>query len=100
MELCSTESLTDEMKNDLRKQNGFIFNTSRRTAFFFSCEALVEFLKRNDLSHVIRAHEVQRVGFKACLIGVIYDTECQLYEHVYIRAAGRLIFFNRPAALI
>jgi diadenosine tetraphosphatase ApaH/serine/threonine PP2A family protein phosphatase/Ca2+-binding EF-hand superfamily protein len=59
-----SESLTDEMKKDLERQNGFIFNTCRRTANYFSCEALMTFLKRNDLSHVVRAHEVQHVGFK------------------------------------
>jgi len=56
------------MKSELEKQNGFVFNTSRRTAFFFSCDALLDFLKRNDLSHVVRAHEVQHVGFKASII--------------------------------
>jgi len=65
---CSTESLTDEMMSELEKQRGFCFNTSRRTANFFSCEALVDFLKRNDLSHVVRAHQVQHVGFKASLV--------------------------------
>jgi len=67
-----TEKLTVEMKTELEKQNGFIFNTSRRTANFFSCDALMEFLKRNDLSHVVRAHEVQHVGFKASPLDVIY----------------------------
>ena len=62
-----TESLTDEMKDELERHNGFIFNTSRRTANFFSCDALIDFLKRNDLSHVVRAHQVQHVGFKASL---------------------------------
>jgi len=80
---CSTESLTDEMKDELEKQNGFIFNTSRRTANFFSCEALIKFLKRNDLSHVIRAHEVQRVGFKASLLQIIY------YVKSYIMACSQ-----------
>jgi len=65
MTFCRTETLTEERKIELEKQNGFIFNTSRGTAKFFSCEALVDFLKRNDLSHVVRAHEVQHVGFKA-----------------------------------
>jgi hypothetical protein len=62
-----TENPTEEMKNELEKRNGFIFNTSRRTANYFSCDALLDFLQRNDLSHVVRAHEVQHVGFKVCL---------------------------------
>ena len=61
------------MKSELEKQNGFVFNTSRRTAYFFSCDALVDFLKRNDLSHVVRAHEVQHVGFKASVTDIIGD---------------------------
>jgi len=71
MQFCRTENVTAEMKSELEKRNGFIFNTSRRTAYFFSCDALVGFLKRNDLSHVVRAHEVQHVGFKASL-NVVY----------------------------
>ena len=64
-QLCDrTERLTEELTRELEQQNGFVFNTSRRTAFYFSCEALMEFLKRNNLSHVVRAHEVQHAGFK------------------------------------
>ena len=34
------------------------------TAFFWNVEALMTFLTRNGLSHVIRAHEVQQSGFQ------------------------------------
>jgi hypothetical protein len=61
---CRSEKLTEEAKKELEMQNGFTFNTCRRTANYFSCDALMEFLQRNDLSHVVRAHEVQHVGFR------------------------------------
>lgn len=56
-------------KNELLKNEGFTHNTRRGTAFYFSDEALNEFLSCNNLSYVIRAHEVQQVGFKIQLGG-------------------------------
>jgi len=78
---CRTEILTEERKIELEKQNGFIFNTSRRTANFFSCDALVDFLKRNDLSHVVRAHQVQHVGFKASPVFMSSHLTCLCFIH-------------------
>lgn len=60
----SVEQVTPDVKEDLDKQKGFVFNTRRGTAHFFSIEALVSFLEKNGLSHVIRAHEVQEAGFQ------------------------------------
>ena len=42
---------------------GFLPNTKRGTAFYFSDEALKKFLSLNQLSHVIRAHEVIPNGY-------------------------------------
>lgn len=56
--------MTPENIKDLKEHNGFIYNTRRGTAYFFSCEALMAFLDKNGLSHVIRAHEVQENGFQ------------------------------------
>lgn len=60
--------MTPENIKDLKEHNGFIYNTRRGTAYFFSCEALMAFLDKNGLSHVIRAHEVQENGFQVKLI--------------------------------
>ena len=53
----------------MESNNGFVHNSRRGTANFFSNDALNKFLERNKLSYVVRAHEVQQVGFKIQLGG-------------------------------
>ena len=45
-------------------KHGFVDNFRRGTGHLFSDKALDEFLARNELTHVIRAHEVKEVGFQ------------------------------------
>jgi len=45
-------------------QSGFLFNTKRGTAFYYSDSGLEKFLKDNGLSHVIRAHECIPAGYQ------------------------------------
>ncbi|KAJ6222672.1 hypothetical protein RDWZM_001217 [Blomia tropicalis] len=48
---------------DLKTCDGYLANKKRGTAWFFNEEAVDRFLRTNDLSHVIRAHEVPINGF-------------------------------------
>jgi len=48
----------------LNKLQGFLPNTKRGTAYYFSEEAVNRFLSANGLSHIIRAHEVIPSGFQ------------------------------------
>ena len=43
---------------------GFVSNFRRGTGHMFSPSALDDFLAKNGLSHVIRAHEVKEAGFQ------------------------------------
>lgn len=58
------ENEDESLREELSLNSGFVDNDSRGTAYSFSSKALDSFLKRNDLSHVIRAHEVKEAGFQ------------------------------------
>ena len=45
-------------------KTGFVHNFRRSTGHLFTDTALDEFLARNGLTHVIRAHEVKQAGFQ------------------------------------
>lgn len=49
---------------ELLANEGFAVNTRRGTAHIFSVEALERFLKANQLTHFVRAHEVAQAGFQ------------------------------------
>ncbi|KAH8042682.1 hypothetical protein HPB51_025314 [Rhipicephalus microplus] len=56
---------SDPISTEADQQRDFVPNMKRGTAHMFSAEALEEFLARNELSHVVRAHEVQQAGFQS-----------------------------------
>lgn len=55
-----------QTRKSLKKDSsgGFVSNFRRGTGHMFSPGALDDFLARNGLSHVIRAHEVKEAGFQ------------------------------------
>ena len=58
------EDLDAATLETIKDQGGFGFNHRRGTAYLWSRRALEDFLVRNKLSHVIRAHEVKQAGFQ------------------------------------
>jgi serine/threonine-protein phosphatase 2B catalytic subunit len=54
----------DPYETESTRSAGFRTNDVRGCSYFFTKEAVVPFLKRNDLLSVIRAHEAQLDGFK------------------------------------
>ena len=58
------DDIDASIEEQLAINDGFIDNFARGTAHMFSAEALNDFLKKNDLSHVIRAHEMKAAGFQ------------------------------------
>lgn len=63
-ELLWNDPLSNDMRDVDPTNTGFISNVRRGTGFFFSSQALNDFLHENSLSYVVRAHEVQQQGFK------------------------------------
>lgn len=90
------EENDESLKEELKYSSGFIDNDSRGTGhmfryphafslpflcptLFYSSTALQDFLKRNNLSHVIRAHEVKETGFQVCTIVCIYLSQTYFF---------------------
>lgn len=44
-------------------QEGYVYNSKRNAAFLFNERAAIAFLERNELSHILRGHEVPTFGF-------------------------------------
>jgi len=58
------ESKEDEDLDDEDTLNWFSHNETRQCSFVFGVEAVQTFLKKNHLTAIIRAHEVQYNGYK------------------------------------
>lgn len=50
-------------QQDPNVQNGYVRNTKRGAAWFFAQKAAENFFRTNNLTHIIRAHEVPANGF-------------------------------------
>ena len=74
-EIMWSDPITSEQYRDLLEmqnlvtlrergvKDGYAINTKRGTAYFFSELAANNFFETNDLTHIIRAHEVPKWGF-------------------------------------
>lgn len=60
----AAEDMNDDVSEQLMSNNGFAFNEKRQTAYVFNQAAFNAFLERNNLTHVVRAHEVKQAGFE------------------------------------
>ncbi|XP_060522120.1 uncharacterized protein LOC132699434 isoform X2 [Cylas formicarius] len=58
------DAVTDKLAMELLANEGFAINSRRGTAHVFSVEALERFLKTNQLTHLIRAHQMVLAGFQ------------------------------------
>ncbi|XP_030745239.1 uncharacterized protein LOC115874277 isoform X2 [Sitophilus oryzae] len=58
------KTVNEKLAMELLANEGFAVNTRRGTAHIFSVEALERFLRANQLTHVVRAHEVAQCGFQ------------------------------------
>lgn len=58
---------------------GFAFNTARGTGHMFSQGAFDRFLLTNNLSHVIRAHELQLTGSSVSILFICFKLKFKIY---------------------
>lgn len=67
------KTVNDKLAMELLANEGFAVNTRRGTAHIFSVEALERFLKANQLTHFVRAHEVAQAGCQVSTSNPLYN---------------------------
>ncbi|RWS01200.1 Calcineurin-like protein phosphoesterase [Dinothrombium tinctorium] len=65
------KELADFLKLNKDNVHGFLSNTKRGTAFYFTEEAVDSFMQANGISFILRGHEVMQKGFKFQINGKV-----------------------------
>merc|ERR1712048_352335 len=84
---------------DVELTTWFSYNETRQCSYIFGIDAVKQFLRRNNLTAIVRAHEAQVDGYKFCMINgkiprVVTIFSAPNYCDVYKNKGACLQFTN------